>query len=1739
MELAKLRGDFNIAQSDLRAAMERIKGERFIPPEQWNEAWELSKKVIAPTAAEETMEAHQAAIEEAKEGMAAMRDKIAQIEEILREPAPRQRAVQQGQRERSGQAAPERQPAGERRGQTAAETGQLPQEIRTDARETLGELRGILKQDAERAGKSVLDEYRTALEAANEILRKASIAGVEIEKDKVFKDLSMQMKKVDGWIRTREESLLTDEIYDEQRELDKISGEIEQLTTEEEIKAYPLDTKLEEAELLLRDLREHSGLRRERAKLQSKVDDIRVQHIKKAKGVGGAEITSREQQKAEREIDSAIASIRKLIGKLQAGTIESDAALPAGVQAIIDENKSKVGRGKWLDLQETQNDLEEARKARREEKEKKSVETAVREAQGKLQLAHQWLDNFEPQAAVAGPLTREQIDELRRKYRETESARTNQVWQAKDYVKDKGLSTNDEVKPENNRMEERLRKLKEAIEERGRELLKKNVDEGLNSANSFLAEIQKRGPDLDEKYGAIAKREAEWGILKNQFEAIHREASANIQVAKDYRKQLDGLRGLIDKEVPEALASAALGGTRQGVETLRSELDQIKTLADLLNKIKQHKEKLEGVAVTLPVNEITEDTDINDWLYNVFARDILADIDAAARYAGQNQLRREDGTLVNIADHPKFRKDVENLEKAAEKFREFLKKKNEELVEDKHRARVSGAVTSEAVQKGEAKAAAEFGITDKETAKLVDRNEIKKEEVLGQIVNTILKRHTFWGKEEGGHRVQEAEQITISEIERAFGPASKYAFTEAQCADLFYAAKAFIWERAAADIERGPREEMPVVPTEGGYKTDKTDTTMEQPQATAKRKWWKTITGAAARGGLATGIVYGGTMLGGPVGTFIGLAVTGAGRMIDNMVRSKIQQKRINEWKRKMTEDPGGIFKKAMVDHLAFTVSNLKENRIRADARGGASDYEFYFNGAKQYLAGANAERAVPLSEAEINKSAAAFGTFYAFDDRLERDRMGHELNQTPNTRHWWNFIDRTLGVSLRNRSGRIGWKQSSGRDKVYAGTTALGASMGLFEARQMTHEIPVVGSVVRRLTQAYAGWKYGGAIADCIAGRKSAEILSEQKLGELEGVSGRLETMSLPQMGEVVKELQEAWAVAGRIRNPIEYARQKERLKQIFMETIAQKILKEEEQHELHTESELRAKGGEIYGEVWNTYQQNREAQLRGEARAGRQRILGRAAGAAGMLALGYVGEQIMEQWLANRHAAAAAAGDKVWGDKGWQDAGAHRPGAGSGGLPEAPAPGGPSRVEGIPAMAVVGRHEGVEHALGRQIEAEADKFGYAAGMGDKHAWAMGEAHRIAIANDYIQEGGIRQGGAETRVGPQDRIAYFFEYGADGKPIIGAGGKASVHEAVGHLGPAGAFLEEPGTRIGAPDAPTPEWYEYRYPGAASHTAEQIEPSGAPGAAGGQGAPSGAPAGGFPTERLGMDYSPDEPYQPDASLAPPAAGTGTVLTEAHATAGARGAEAGAQLESLNDLIAQGKATQEQVHLSNYLEQYQNQDPEFIKKYHDNAAQHINEYISHHPGDANKYQELRNFTEPKSAPADISRATGGSAPDQSGSEYGHEAKPAGPGGEGKDIRFDAEHQATPAAEQAVQGKLNELLPDVKNRESIAGFLNEPSSFPKGTRLTEPAMQELMNTNKTAASEYIRFRTQARVEDFIKDSSNPAKLDALREAVTESVVMEKSGAEAWQSMKDAFRGEKYEPVLKALQEMVKGK
>lgn len=1587
------------------------------------------------------------------------------------------------------------------------------EEYRNKAKSVLRELKIVKDKGAGKVNENDLRSHRTLLEKAENVITDA--VSVDIDTEQVFTDLSDQIARVENLADSGENAIFGAELDRHKRSLDILVKKIEQLL-EEDILKYPFEAQLKPIEDALSRVQGRPGLESKITELQSQVDEVKWQYEKRKAGGGGG-----NQQKAEKEVVAAINFIKHLINEVQSGLLEpDDAKIPNQVtDALSTDNLTKAGLDKSLEARQVQDTLERARRTTKKEK-------AAAEAKGKLQLAHQWLDNFEPQAAVAGPLTREQIDELKRKYQETESAKTNQVYQAKDYVRGQKFSTNDEVKPENNRMEERLRKLKEAIEERGRELLKKNVDEGLNSANSFLAEVQKRGPDLDAKYGAIAKRESEWGILKTQLEAAHKEAAANNQVAKDCREQLDNLRGLIDNKIPEELAAAALGGTRQGVETLRSELDQIKTLADLLNKIKQHKEKLEGVAVTLPVNEITKDTDINDWLYNVFARDILADIDAAARYVGQNQLRREDGALVNIADHPKFRKDVENLEKAAEKFREFLKKKNEELVEDKHRARVSGAVTSEAVQKGEAKAAAEFGITNKETAKLVDRNEIKKEEALGQIVNTILKRHTFWGKEEGGHRVQEAEQITISEIERAFGPASKYAFTEAQCADLFYAAKAFIWERAAADIERGPREEMPVVPTEGGYKTDKTDTTMEQPQPTAKRKWWKTITGAGARGGLATGIVAGGTMLAGPMGTFAGLAITGAGRMVDNMVRGKIQQKRINEWKRKMTEDPSGIFKKAMVDHLAFTVSNLKENRIRADTRGGASDYEFYFNGAKQYLAGANAERAVPLSEAEINKSAAAFSTFYAFDDRLERDRMGHELNQTSNTRHWWNFIDRTLGVSLRNRSGRIGWKQSSGRDKVYAGTTALGASMGLFAARQMSYDIPVVGSVVRRLTQAYAGWKYGGAIADCIAGRKSAEILSEQKLGELEGVSGRLETMSLPQMGEVVKELQEAWAVAGRIRNPIEYARQKERLKQIFMETIAQKILKEEEQHELHTESELLAKGGEIYGEVWNTYQQNRDAQLRGEARAGRQRIWGRAAGAAGMLALGYVGEQIMEHWLANRHAAAAANPPR---------------GAALGNaiVPES-GPSGPVPIHGseIPAIAVVGHHEGVEHALGRQIEAHAEKFGYP-GTGDKHDWAMGEAHRVAIENDYIQEGGIHQGGAETRVGPQDRIAYFFEYGADGKPIIGAGGKASVHEAVGHLGPAGAFLEEPGTRIGAPNAPTPEWYEYRYPGAASHTAEQIEPSGAPGAAGGQGAPSGAQAGGFPTERLGMDYSPDEPYQPDASLAPPAAGTGTILAEAHATAGARGAEAGAQLESLNDLIAQGKATQEQVHLSNYLEQYQNQDPEFIKKYHDNAAQHINEYISHHPGDANKYQELRNFTEPKSAPADISRATGGSAPDQSGSEYSHEAKPAGPGGEGKDIRFDAGHQATSATEQTVEGKLNELLPNANNRESIAGFLNEPSSFPKGARLTEPAMNELMNTNKTAASEYIRFRTQARVEDFINDSTNQAKLDALREAVTESVVKEKSGAEAWQSMKDAFSGEKYEPVLKALQEMVKGK
>jgi hypothetical protein len=100
------------------------------------------------------------------------------------------------------------------------------------------------------------------------------------------------------------------------------------------------------------------------------------------------------------------------------------------------------------------------------------------------------------------------------------------------------------------------------------------------------------------------------------------------------------------------------------------------------------------------------------------------------------------------------------------------------------------------------------------------------------------------------------------------------------------------------------------------------------------------------------------------------------------------------------------------------------------------------------------------------------------------------------------------------------------------------------------------------------------------------------------------------------------------------------------------------------------------------------------------------------------------------------------------------------------------PETDQDILKAATIGRGEGIEHALRRQLELNPDKFGFKGNLSDRaaiHEWSGGQAHRIAINEGYIDQ----KAGVETWVrdigpqGPEGNPAYVLNIDASGKPTI------------------------------------------------------------------------------------------------------------------------------------------------------------------------------------------------------------------------------------------------------------------------------------------------------------------------------------------------------------------------------------
>jgi hypothetical protein len=88
---------------------------------------------------------------------------------------------------------------------------------------------------------------------------------------------------------------------------------------------------------------------------------------------------------------------------------------------------------------------------------------------------------------------------------------------------------------------------------------------------------------------------------------------------------------------------------------------------------------------------------------------------------------------------------------------------------------------------------------------------------------------------------------------------------------------------------------------------------------------------------------------------------------------------------------------------------------------------------------------------------------------------------------------------------------------------------------------------------------------------------------------------------------------------------------------------------------------------------------------------------------------------------------------------------------------------VEGIPKEAIIGKGEGIEHALKRQIIASpelAEKLGFEKGM-DINKFASGAAHRVALGHGYVD----KFTGEEIRVrGGAGEVAYQMQMDENGE---------------------------------------------------------------------------------------------------------------------------------------------------------------------------------------------------------------------------------------------------------------------------------------------------------------------------------------------------------------------------------------
>ena len=302
---------------------------------------------------------------------------------------------------------------------------------------------------------------------------------------------------------------------------------------------------------------------------------------------------------------------------------------------------------------------------------------------------------------------------------------------------------------------------------------------------------------------------------------------------------------------------------------------------------------------------------------------------------------------------------------------------------------------------------------------------------------------------------------------------------------------------------------------------------------------------------------------------------------------------------------------------------------------------------------------------------------------------------------------------------------------------------------------------VVRNTLMAYAGMKFGSAAASFFVSREDKELLRQVSAEDI-GLN------SSPD--DITKAKAQLLDVKYKEANPAEYAKLQEKIFAIDrakMETLLGK-----------------AEGDEDGGYIGETNKRLEEIikKRRAVKRAhkGMKIFLGAAGAAAGWFIGDYIADK-MQKRKDNK-----ALSDEL--DK-KLDQEIKRANA--------------EFLEKQRELAVVGKGEGVEHPIIRQLRANPEKYGFNGDATNADAiddWVKSEAHRIAIKNGYVKIGG-GQILNETRVNQAGKVAYVLEQ-KNGQNIvrevnlsgeeIGTSGQVNAHE----------YVYKPGALAGKEAAP-------------------------------------------------------------------------------------------------------------------------------------------------------------------------------------------------------------------------------------------------------------------------------------------------------------------------------------------------